>query len=85
MSTTDPTPKPDLRTDNYDIMLEKIDRTTEEIMDKIESGRIRNPKNEEVRLKYYRTLGYLIRTKRKVLEDKTLQELEEEIEALKER
>jgi len=66
-------------------MLEKIDRATEEIMDKIESGRIRNPETEKVRLKYYRTLGYLIRTKRKVLEDKTLQELEEEIEALKER
>ena len=85
MSTTESSPDPDLRTDNYDIMLEKIDRATEEIMDKIESGRIRNPETEKVRLKYYRTLGYLIRTKRKVLEDKTLQELEEEIEALKER
>ena len=84
MSTTESPPDPDLRTDNYDIMLEKIDRATEEIMDKIESGRIRNPETEKVRLKYYRTLGYLIRTKRKVLEDKTLQELEEEIEALKE-
>lgn len=76
------TPKPDLRTDNYDVMLEQLNGAIENLTDKVENGRIRKPEHEKVRLKYYRTLGYLIRTKRKVLEDATLQELEERLAEL---
>ena len=76
-------PSPDLTTENYDVMLEQLDKAIDEIADKIESGRIRNPENEKVRIQYYRALGYLVRTKTKVLEDKTLEDLEAEIEALK--
>jgi len=36
-----------------------------------------------VRVKQYRALGYLIRSKQKVLEDATLQELQAELEELK--
>lgn len=78
-----PQETPDLSTDNYDAMLEKLDRTMETLVDDIENGRIRDAEKEKVRLKQYRTLGYLIRTKRQVLEDKTLEELAEEIEALR--
>lgn len=80
---SDSTPSPDLTTENYDVMLEQLDKAIDEIADKIESGRIRNPEHEKVRIQYYRALGYLVRTKRKVLEDKTLEDLEAEIEALK--
>lgn len=77
------TPDPDLTTDNYEAMLEQLDDAIERIAEKVESGRIRNPEHEKVRLKYYRTLGYLVRTKRQVLEDKTLEDLAEEIEDLR--
>jgi Mg2+ and Co2+ transporter CorA len=80
---SDSTPSPDLTTENYDVMLEQLDKAIDEIADKIESGRIRNPEHEKVRIQYYRALGYLVRTKRKVLEDKTLEDLEAEIEELK--
>jgi len=83
MSATDTTPEPDLRTDNYDVMLEQLDKTIEELTYKITEGRIRDDERERTRCKMYRTLGYLIRTKKQVLEDVTLQELEAEIEELK--
>lgn len=78
------TPDPDLdATQSYDVMLEQLDAAIDEIVDKIDSGRIRDVEKEKVRIKYYRTLGYLIRTKQGVLEDKTLEELAEEVEELK--
>ena len=64
-------------------MLEKLDDAIEELTYKITEGRIRDDERERTRCKMYRTLGYLIRTRRKVLEDATLQELEAEIEELK--
>jgi len=80
---SDSPPSPDLATENYDVMLEQLDAAIGEIGDKIESGRIRDAEKEKVRIQYYRALGYLIRTKRKVLEDKTLEDLEAEIQELK--
>lgn len=82
MSTTDSEP-PEFVTDDYDVMLEQLNAAIEEITDKIESGRIRSPETDKVRIQYYRALGYLIRTKRGVLEDKTLEELAAEIEEMK--
>ena len=73
---------PEFRTDEYDIMLEQLDGAIEVLEEKIETGRIRDPERDKVRLKQYRTLGYLIRTKRKVLEDTTLQELEQRLAEL---
>ena len=80
---TDSPPTPDLNTDDYEAMLEQLDNAIEEIADKIENGRIRDPEKDKVRIQYYRALGYLVRTKRQVLEDKTLEELEAEIQAMK--
>jgi hypothetical protein len=80
---SDSSPHPDLATENYGVMLEQLDKGIGEIVEKVESGRIRNPEHEKVRIRYYRALGYLIRTKRKVLEDKTLEDLEAEIQELK--
>ncbi|WP_379691923.1 hypothetical protein [Halopelagius fulvigenes] len=65
-------------------MLAEVDATIESLRDDIENGRIRDVDREKVRIQQYRALAYLIRTKQKVLQDKTLQELAEEIEELKE-
>jgi len=81
MSQTESPPTPDLGTENYDAMLEKLDVAIEEVTDKVENGRIRNPEHDKVRIKYYRVLGYLIRTRRKVLEDRELQEFRDALEA----
>lgn len=62
-------PAPDLEMDEYEVMLDQFDAAVEEIVEKIYNGRIRKPWDEKVRIQYYRTLGYLIRTKRQVLED----------------
>lgn len=81
MSQTESPPTPDLGTDNYDAMLEKLDIAIDEVTDKVENGRIRNPEHEKVRIKYYRVLGYLIRTRRQILEDRELQEFRDALEA----
>jgi hypothetical protein len=83
MSKADSLPTLDLATDDYNVMLEQLDHAIDEITEKIDSGRIRNPETDKVRIQYYRALGYLVRTKRQVLEDKTLEELATEIEAMK--
>jgi uncharacterized alpha-E superfamily protein len=83
MSASDSPPTPDLRTDSYDVMLERLDKSIEQLTEKITEGRIRDDERERTRCKMYRTLGYLIRTRAKVMEDATLQELEAEIERLK--
>lgn len=67
----------------YDAMLEQLDKTIDSLADKIENGRIRNPEHEKVRIKQYRCMAYLVRTKRKVLEDQTLEELAAEVEELR--
>jgi hypothetical protein len=73
---------PEFRTDEYDTMLRQLDGAIEVLEEKIENGRVRDPERDKVRLQQYRTLGYLIRTKRKVLEDTTLQELEHRLAEL---
>lgn len=81
---SDSPPSSDLATENYDVMLEQLDKAIGEIVEKVENGRIRDPEHEKVRIQYYRALGYLVRTKRQVLENKTLEDLEVEIQELKE-
>ena len=83
---SDSPPAPDLSPgDDLDVMLEQLDTATDEILAKIENGRIRSPEHEKTRIQYYRALGYLLRTKRKILEDKTLEELAERIEEIEAR
>lgn len=73
----------DVAVEELDSMIADLDTAIEAVNSKIESGRVRDPEKEKVRLKHYRTLGYLIRTKRKLVEDKTLAELSAEVEALR--
>ena len=80
---SDSAPSPDLNTDELAVLIEQLDKAIDKIVGKIESGRIRNPEHEKVRIKYYRALGYLARTKQDLVESKTLEELEAEVEELK--
>ena len=83
MSTSETPPTPDLRTDDYDKMLDQLDKAIDELTYKVTEGRIRDDERERTRCKQFRALGYLIRTRRKVMQDVTLQELEAEIQELK--
>lgn len=68
--------------DDREEMLKTVDRVIEEVERKIENGRVRSPENEKVRIKQYRALGYLLRTKRKILRDAELEEMWAIIEEL---
>lgn len=46
-------------------------------------GKVKNPRNEKVKIDYYRALIYAINTGNTVLKDKQLDELEKDLELLK--
>jgi len=73
----------DLDTTDYDAMLGTLDVGIAEARRKIENGRVRSPENEKVRQGWIRTLAYTMNVKRQVANDRDLQELAEEVEALK--
>lgn len=87
-TVTDPTsnPSPDTTASQteYDQMLKQLDVGIDEIRETIENDNLDDPEREQIRIRQYRTLGYLIRTKRQVLKDKTLEELAKEVAELKE-
>jgi len=74
----------DLDPTNYDAMLDTLDVGIAEARRKVENGRVRSPENEKVRIKWVRALAYAVNVRRQVANDRDLQELAEEIEALKE-
>ena len=74
----------DLDPTDYDAMLETLDVGVAEARRKIENGRVRSPENEKVRIKWVRALAYAVNVRRQVANDRDLQELAEEVEALKE-
>lgn len=74
---------PGVSTAGYDDMLATLDVAIDEARRKIENGRVRDEAKEKVRVKQWRALGYLVDTRRKVANDRDLEELAEEIEALK--
>jgi len=70
-------------TTDYGDMLDTLDVAIEEAQRKIESGRVYDPENEKVRIKWIRALAYTVNVRRQVANDRDLQELAEEIEQLK--
>jgi SHS2 domain-containing protein len=68
---------------DYDAMLDTLDVAIDEARYKVENGRVRSPENEKVRIKWVRALAYAVNTTRQVANDRDLQELAEEVEALK--
>lgn len=67
----------------YESALEQCNETLDEINSKIENGRIYDVDNEELRVKQWRAKGYLLRTKLKLLEKRSLLEFADEIEEIK--
>jgi len=53
------------------------------LSEKIKSGRIKDTKKEEIRIKWIRTLGYLCKTYAQIKESQKMEELEKEMEVLK--
>lgn len=70
--------------DEYDEMAAHLDAAIEEVNRKIDNGRIRDAAKDQARVKYYRALGYLIRSKLKIIETRDLALIEERIEKLEE-
>ncbi len=73
-------------TDDLDIggTLKIIEEQINSLSEKIKSGRIKDPKNEEIKIKMIRTLGYLSKTYIELIQAQKLEELEEELEKIKE-
>lgn len=67
-----------------DELEEPIDTAIDETVEKIESGRVYDAENESVRIKRKRALGYLIRTKLKVIEARELEDVVERLRELEE-
>jgi hypothetical protein len=74
---------PTERVTDYEGMLESLDVAIDEAERKIESGRVRSPENEKVRIKWIRALAYSLNVRRQIANDRDLEELAEEVEALK--
>lgn len=66
----------------YEEMLETLDVAIEEARRKIESGRVYDPENEKVRIKWIRALAYSVNVRRQVTNDRDLEELAARVEAL---
>jgi len=71
-------------TTDYGSMLDTLDVAIEEAREKIESGRVYDNENERTRIKWIRCLSYTVNVRRQVANDRDLEELAEEIEAIKE-
>ncbi|WP_206731800.1 hypothetical protein [Halorubrum amylolyticum] len=67
---------------DYDQMLDTLDTAIEEARRKVESGRVYDPENERVRIKWIRALAYTVNVRRQVTNDRDLEELAERLEQL---
>lgn len=68
----------------YDEMLDTLDAAIVEARRKVESGRVYDPENEKVRIKWIRALSYTVNVRRQVQNDRDLAELAEKVERLEE-
>lgn len=71
----------DRRTE-FEEMLEQLDTAIGEAHRKIESGRVYDAENEQVRIKWIRALAYAMNVRRQIVTDRDLEELTERIEAI---
>ena len=70
--------------ESYDDLLATLDVLETEALRKVESGRVYDPANERVRIKWIRIAKDIVAEKRKVAVDRDLDELAEEVDRLKE-
>lgn len=67
-----------------DEMLEELDTAIEAASAKVESGRVYDSDNEQTRIQWIRALGYLMRTKRQILDDRDRAAMIREIREIEE-
>jgi hypothetical protein len=86
MSTESTFPDPDeLPQDDRERMLELLEDGIREAHRKIESGRVKDPENEKVRIRWVRALSTSVSTYRKLRRDADLDELKKRIERIERR
>lgn len=86
-STHPPDTTPDADTDaaaGYDDLLATLDVLEKEALRKVESGRVYDPSNEKVRIKWIRIAKDVVAEKRKVKTERDLAELSERLDRLEE-
>lgn len=87
MSSEAPAPasveSPSAPTD-YEKMVSLLDVGISEAARKIDEGRVRDADKEKVRIKWVRALAYAINVRRQLVADRDLEELQADVEALKE-
>ena len=69
-------------TADYEAMLDTLDAAIEEAQRKVESGRVYDVDNEKTRIQWIRCLAYTVNIRRRVTNDRDLEELSERLEAL---
>ncbi|HEY0772091.1 MAG TPA: hypothetical protein VGD31_17340 [Sphingobacteriaceae bacterium] len=79
---TGDTPTPYLDSDRQRL-LSILDEAIDQLIRKIRDGRIKNPKNENVRVQYYRALAYTCSVYNQVKQADEIEKLKLEIQTLK--
>lgn len=74
---------PIVETDKRDFYLGFLDDAINKLHHKATKGKIKNPRNEKIKIEYFRALVYAISTANSVLEKKQLDKLEHDLEMLK--
>lgn len=82
---TGETDGPDLAVDEYDEMLETLDKAIGEASRKVESGRVYDAENEKVRIKWIRALAYAVNVRRQVQSDRELEAVADRLMRLEDR
>jgi hypothetical protein len=68
--------------DQYEQLIQTLDTLENEALRKVESGRVYEPENERVRIKWIRIAKDVIAEKRKTIEARDLADLSERVDAL---
>ena len=63
-------------------ILKALDKAVDKALEKVQSGRVYNPQNEKVRIRWLKALSYTCDIYRKVKKEEEINELEERIEQL---
>ena len=69
---------------DYDDLLATLDVLEQEALRKVEAGRVYDPQNERVRIKWIRIAKEVVSEKRKVKSERDLQELSERLAHIEE-
>jgi len=73
----------DFKPYNRDKILSILSNVIRKLDNKLENGRIVNPDNEKIRIQYYKALIYSMDIFNKILKDKQIDNLQEELESIR--